>query len=141
MGYTAAQCSAWVRNVAVHRSASAWSTSFSSSVPPSRAGGSSGLSISTRQRRGATGKTLDGISGVLLVHTLTMYPYFYLTVAAALEQSDDSLEEAAYGLGASRFQTWSRVLLPMLTPAGRSSNEGLESFSSSDRSRNCAGAK
>src|SRR5262249_13019799 len=30
---------------------------------------------------------LDGVSGVLLVHTLTMYPYFYLTVAAALEQS------------------------------------------------------
>jgi iron(III) transport system permease protein len=60
---------------------------------------------------------LDGVSGVLLVHTLTMYPYFYLTVAAALEQADDSLEEAAYSLGASRFQTWTRVLLPMLTPA------------------------
>jgi len=60
---------------------------------------------------------VDGISGVLLVHTLTMYPYFYLTVAAALQQSDDSLEEAAYSLGASRFQTWTRVLLPMLTPA------------------------
>src|SRR4029453_10823879 len=60
---------------------------------------------------------VDGLSGVLLVHTLTMYPYFYLTVAAALEQSDDSLEEAAYSLGASKFQTWTRVLLPMLTPA------------------------
>jgi len=60
---------------------------------------------------------VDGISGVLLVHTLTMYPYFYLTAAAALEQSDDSLEEAAYSLGASKFQTWTRVLLPMLTPA------------------------
>jgi iron(III) transport system permease protein len=60
---------------------------------------------------------VDGISGVLLVHTLTMFPYFYLTVAAALEQTDDSLEEAAYSLGASRIQTWSRVLLPMLTPA------------------------
>jgi iron(III) transport system permease protein len=64
-----------------------------------------------------TAFAVDGISGVLLVHTLTMYPYFYLTVAAALEQSDDSLEEAAYSLGASKFQTWSWVLLPMLTPA------------------------
>lgn len=64
-----------------------------------------------------TAFAVDGISGVLLVHTLTMYPYFYLTVAAALEQSDDSLEEAAYSLGASRFQAWARVLLPMLTPA------------------------
>jgi iron(III) transport system permease protein len=64
-----------------------------------------------------TAFAVDGISGVLLVHTLTMYPYFYLTVAAALEQPDDSLEEAAYSLGASKFQTWSWVLLPMLTPA------------------------
>jgi iron(III) transport system permease protein len=60
---------------------------------------------------------VDGVSGVLLVHTLTMYPYFYLTVAAALESSDDSLEEAAYSLGATKFQAWTRVLLPMLTPA------------------------
>ena len=64
-----------------------------------------------------TAFAVDGISGVLLVHTLTMYPYFYITVAAGLEQSDDSLEEAAYSLGASKFQTWTRVLLPMLTPA------------------------
>jgi iron(III) transport system permease protein len=64
-----------------------------------------------------TAFAVDGISGVLLVHTLTMYPYFYLTAAAALQQSDDSLEEAAYSLGASRLQTWTRVLLPMLTPA------------------------
>jgi iron(III) transport system permease protein len=64
-----------------------------------------------------TAFAVDGLTGVLLVHTLTMYPYFYLTVAAALEQTDDSLEEAAYSLGASRFQTWTRVLLPMLTPA------------------------
>jgi iron(III) transport system permease protein len=60
---------------------------------------------------------VDGMAGVLLVHTLTMYPYFYLTVAAALEQSDDSLEEAAYSLGASKLQAWTRVLLPSLTPA------------------------
>ncbi|HEY2381062.1 MAG TPA: iron ABC transporter permease [Terriglobia bacterium] len=64
-----------------------------------------------------TAFAVDGVTGVLLVHTLTMYPYFYLTAAAALEQSDDSLEEAAYSLGASQFQTWTRVLLPMLTPA------------------------
>jgi len=59
---------------------------------------------------------LTGVAGVLLVHTLTMYPYFYLSVAASLAQADDSLEEAAYSLGASPFQAWTRVLLPMLTP-------------------------
>ena len=60
---------------------------------------------------------LSGAAGVLLVHTLTMYPYFYLSVAAALAQTDDSLEEAAYSLGASKFQAWTKVLLPLLTPA------------------------
>ena len=60
---------------------------------------------------------LEGLAGVLLVHTLTMYPYFYLSVTAALEQSDDSLEEAAYSLGATNFEAWTRVILPMLTPA------------------------
>lgn len=60
---------------------------------------------------------IEGLAGVLLVHTLTMYPYFYLSVYAALEHSDDSLEEAAYSLGATTFQTWNRVILPMLTPA------------------------
>jgi len=60
---------------------------------------------------------IEGLAGVLLVHTLKMYPYFYLSVSAALEQRDDSLEEAAYSLGATTFQTWNRVILPMLTPA------------------------
>ncbi len=64
-----------------------------------------------------TNYAVKGVSGVLLVHTLTMYPYFYLTVAASLASSDDTLEEASESLGASRATTWRRVLLPMLTPA------------------------
>ncbi|HIT74375.1 MAG TPA: iron ABC transporter permease, partial [Candidatus Avipropionibacterium avicola] len=59
----------------------------------------------------------DGIAGVLLVHTLTMYPYFYLSVSAGLAGSDASLEEAALNLGARRSTMWRTVLLPMLTPA------------------------
>lgn len=59
----------------------------------------------------------DGVAGVLLVHTLTMYPYFYLSVSAGLAGSDASLEEAAMNLGAHRATMWRTVLLPMLTPA------------------------
>ncbi|GAB2973018.1 ABC transporter permease [Actinotalea caeni] len=59
----------------------------------------------------------DGVWGVLLVHTMTMYPYFYLSVSAGLAGSDASLEEAAMNLGASRATMWRTVLLPMLTPA------------------------
>lgn len=61
--------------------------------------------------------SFDGIAGVMLVHTLTMYPYFYLSVSAGLSGSDASLEEAAMNLGASRSTMWRTVLLPMLTPA------------------------
>jgi len=60
---------------------------------------------------------LKGLAGVLVVHTFTMYPYFYTCAAAALAGFDPSLEEAALNLGARRWQVWTRVLLPMLTPA------------------------
>lgn len=65
----------------------------------------------------ASSLSFDGIAGVMLVHTLTMYPYFYLSVSAGLSGSDASLEEAAMSLGASRSTMWRTVLLPMLTPA------------------------
>lgn len=60
---------------------------------------------------------LKGIAGVIAVHTFTMYTYFYMTASAALAGFDHSLEEAAYSLGASRWQVWRKIILPMLTPA------------------------
>ncbi|UFJ39381.1 iron ABC transporter permease [Brevibacillus humidisoli] len=61
--------------------------------------------------------SLKGIWGVLVVHTFTMYTYFYMTASAAIKGLDPSLEEAAASLGAGRFTVWRRVILPMLTPA------------------------
>lgn len=58
-----------------------------------------------------------GIIGVLLVHTFTMYPFFYLSVSAALAGMDSSVEEAAANLGSGRLRTFRTVTLPMLTPA------------------------
>lgn len=60
---------------------------------------------------------LEGITGVIVVHTFTMYTYFYLTASAAIKGLDPSLEEAAVSLGAGRFRIWMKVILPMLTPA------------------------
>ncbi|MEV6964829.1 iron ABC transporter permease [Hamadaea sp. NPDC051192] len=65
----------------------------------------------------AAAVSVRGVAGVLLVHTFTMYPYFYLTVAAGLSGMDPSLEEAAQSLGAPRWKVWASVVLPMLTPA------------------------
>ncbi|MFG3253182.1 ABC transporter permease [Streptomyces sp. NPDC048172] len=61
--------------------------------------------------------SVGGVTGVLLVHTFTMYPYFYLSVSAGLAGLDSSLESAAANLGASRARIWRTVVLPMLTPA------------------------
>lgn len=60
---------------------------------------------------------LKGIAGVIVVHTFTMYTYFYLPISAALRNRDSSLEEAALNLGASKGQVFRRVTLPMLTPS------------------------
>lgn len=60
---------------------------------------------------------LDGIAGVLIVHTFTMYTYFYLPISAALQNTDTSLEEAALGLGCNKMQVFWKVRLPMLTPS------------------------
>lgn len=61
--------------------------------------------------------SLKGIWGVVVVHTFTMYTYFYLTASAAIKGLDPSLEEAATSLGASRIRVWTKVILPMLTPS------------------------
>lgn len=60
---------------------------------------------------------LRGIWGVIVVHTFTMYTYFYLSASATIRGLDPSLEEAATSLGAGRFTVWRKVILPMLTPA------------------------
>lgn len=60
---------------------------------------------------------VSGIAGVLVVHTFTMYPFFYLSVTAGLAGLDSSLESAAANLGAGKVRTWCTVILPMLTPA------------------------
>ena len=64
-----------------------------------------------------TSVAVSGVSGVLLVHVFTMYPYFYLSVSAGLAGMDTSIEEAAANLGAPRWRVWLSVVLPMLTPA------------------------
>jgi iron(III) transport system permease protein len=58
-----------------------------------------------------------GLPGAVLALTLSTYPYVYLLVAAGLRGLDPSLEEAARGLGRSRFAAFRGVTLPALRPA------------------------
>ncbi|MCY9139968.1 ABC transporter permease [Peribacillus frigoritolerans] len=60
---------------------------------------------------------IGGVSGILIVHAYTMYVYFYMTVSAAINKIDPSLEEAAYNLGANKLKVFWKVTFPLLTPA------------------------
>ena len=60
---------------------------------------------------------LRGWPALLLFHTYTMYPFFYVLTGAGLRRIDASLSEAARSLGASRLTVTRRVLLPQLTPS------------------------
>ncbi len=60
---------------------------------------------------------LRGWPALLLFHTYTMYPFFYVLTGAGLRRIDASLAEAARSLGASKTNVVKRVVLPQLTPS------------------------
>jgi iron(III) transport system permease protein len=60
---------------------------------------------------------LGGPGAILLVHAYSMYVYFYLFTRAGLASLDASVLEAAASLGAGRWRTLRRVVLPLLYPA------------------------
>jgi iron(III) transport system permease protein len=60
---------------------------------------------------------LEGAGAILLVHAYSMYVYFYLFARAGLLALDGSMLEAAASLGAGRWRTLRRVVLPALRPA------------------------
>ncbi|HYU97312.1 MAG TPA: iron ABC transporter permease [Pyrinomonadaceae bacterium] len=61
--------------------------------------------------------SLRGWPALLLFHTYTMYPFFYVLTGAGLTRIDAALAEAARSLGASPSRVVTRVLLPQLTPS------------------------
>jgi ABC-type spermidine/putrescine transport system permease subunit I len=56
---------------------------------------------------------LHNLAGVLIGETYLILPYAVLVLVAAFERIDPTLEAAARGLGASRWQTFRRVTLPL----------------------------
>ncbi|MEP6569416.1 MAG: iron ABC transporter permease [Acidobacteriota bacterium] len=61
--------------------------------------------------------SLRGWPALLLFHTYTMYPFFYVLTGAGLTRIDAALAEAARSLGAGRTRVVTRILLPQLTPS------------------------
>ncbi len=82
--------------------------------------GESGIlarSIQTFFHLQAPAWTLRGWPALLLFHTYTMYPFFYVLTGAGLRRIDAGLAEAARSLGAARIGVLARVVLPQLTPS------------------------
>jgi putative spermidine/putrescine transport system permease protein len=74
-------------------------------------------------------KLIGAWYGLVLAHTVLALPFVVLVVTAGLRDFDRTLEQAAEGLGASRWRTLARVTLPLLRPSLVSA--GLLAFLSS----------
>jgi iron(III) transport system permease protein len=61
--------------------------------------------------------SLRGWPALLLFHTYTMYPFFYILTGAGLTRIDAGLAEAGRSLGAHRVRVLTRIVLPQLTPS------------------------
>ena len=59
------------------------------------------------------GKTVVGLQ---IGHILMSFPYAYVSIAASLRQVPSSLEEASASLGATGWQTFRLVILPLVMP-------------------------
>jgi molybdate transport system permease protein len=77
-------------------------------------------------RRGLVGSYLDGwfgvslpftTSGVVVAEAFVAMPFLVISVEGALRTADRRYEEAAATLGASRWNVFRRVTLPMAAPA------------------------
>jgi len=84
-----------------------------------------GIALTTiYSTNGLIGKPLSGLGikvaytpiGVWVALTFIGLPFVVRTVQPVLEDLDRELEEAAASLGATRWQTFRRVILPMLMP-------------------------
>jgi iron(III) transport system permease protein len=62
------------------------------------------------------GFELYGLNGLVLVETLSYFPTAFLLLVGVLNAIDNSLEEAAMDLGASRWRVFCTVTLPLSLP-------------------------
>jgi ABC-type spermidine/putrescine transport system permease subunit II len=74
-------------------------------------------------------KLIGAWYGLVVAHTVLALPFVVLVMAAGLRDFDRRLEQAAEGLGGSRWRTLRRITLPLLRPSLVSA--GLLAFISS----------
>ncbi len=86
-------------------------------MPSSCCSAARGIVTQWLQSWGVGFGSIYGAGGIVLVYTLTLYPYVLLPTIAAFKAVDVSMEEAAQGLGSSPRRTVWTVTLPIVLPA------------------------
>jgi iron(III) transport system permease protein len=79
--------------------------------------GNSGIVTQWLRGVGLDVGSIYGAPGIVMVYTLTLYPYVLLPTVAAFKAVDVSMEEAAQGLGSSPARTVRTIILPIVLPA------------------------
>jgi iron(III) transport system permease protein len=70
----------------------------------------------TRGLLGIRNFDVYGIHSLIVVQSISFFPVAYLTLSGILESIDDSVEDAAYSLGATRGRIFRTVTLPLSMP-------------------------
>jgi iron(III) transport system permease protein len=70
----------------------------------------------TRKVLGFSDYNIYGFKGVMLSQVFTFAPVAYLTLKGVLDSLNPTLEDAAMNVGASRWQTFQKVTLPLSLP-------------------------
>lgn len=74
------------------------------------------MGLITRTLLGMQDANIYGFGGLVLVMVLSEFPVTFLTLIGLLQNIDVSLEEAARNCGASRWEVFRTVTLPLLLP-------------------------
>ena len=79
--------------------------------------GHAGVIVVALRRIGIPVGSIYGMPGIVVIFTLTLYPYVLMPTLAGFKAIDISVEEAARNLGGSRWRVFRTVLLPIVIPS------------------------
>jgi len=75
----------------------------------------------TRQLLGLSTFSIYGLTGLVIVQTIGMFPIAFMTMSGVLRAIDSTQEDAALDLSAGRFKTFTSITFPLAMPGVLSS--------------------
>ncbi|MFV0529021.1 MAG: ABC transporter permease [Lachnospiraceae bacterium] len=74
------------------------------------------LGLISNQLLGIENADVYGLRSLVIVQAISFFPVAYMTLTGILESIDDSVEDAAYSMGSSRWHIFRTVTLPLSFP-------------------------